>query len=127
MSLITGTRAQAVGLSVLSKKLSRLHTACPGICLFDLQQSKDRKYLMSSTKVSAESSREPFKDMQVLKYLPCHLMSCQCTLYNTLFFSSKETQWFLKKMNNVSESDCDCLPDCELTEFQHSHSITNLM
>ena len=44
MSLLTGTRAQAVGLSVLSKKLSRLHTACPGI--FDLQQSKDRKYLM---------------------------------------------------------------------------------
>ena len=46
MSLLTGTRAQAVGLSVLSKKLSRLHTACPGIRLFDLQQSKDRKYLM---------------------------------------------------------------------------------
>ena len=48
-------------------------------------------------------------------------------MYNTLFFSSKETQWFLKKMNSMSESDCDCLPDCELTEFQHSHSITNLM
>ena len=55
-------------------------------------------------------------------YLHCHLMP-----YTTLFYSSNETHWFLKKMNSVSESDCDCLPDCEHTEFQHSHSITNLM
>ena len=41
--------------------------------------------------------------------------------------STNETRWFLADMADISESECDCLPDCELTEFQFSHGAVDLM
>ena len=41
--------------------------------------------------------------------------------------SSNETHWFLKTMSSVSESECACLPDCQFTDFQFSHTSANLM
>ena len=45
----------------------------------------------------------------------------------TLTPSTSETHLFLKAMTEVSASECDCLPDCELTEFQYSHSAAEIL
>ena len=42
------THTQAAGLSVDSKRLSKLQTACHGIHLFDLDPAKDYKYSMKN-------------------------------------------------------------------------------
>ena len=42
-------------------------------------------------------------------------------------FSAKMTQNFLREMRTVSGSNCDCLPDCELTDLLHSVTTTNFM
>merc|ERR1719430_1352990 len=40
--------------------------------------------------------------------------------------SVQETAQFLWKMNNVLESDCDCLPDCDYTDLHYTVSTTSL-
>ena len=45
----------------------------------------------------------------------------------TLTPSTNETHWFLKAMTEVSASECDCLPDCELTEFHYTHSAAEFL
>ena len=41
--------------------------------------------------------------------------------------SLEETPKFLRAMRNVSATQCDCLPDCESTNFQYSVSTNNFM
>ena len=43
------------------------------------------------------------------------------------FLSASKAQEFLRQMSSTVESDCDCLPDCELMDLQYSVSTTNLM
>ena len=43
------------------------------------------------------------------------------------FLSVSKAQEFLRQMSNTTESDCDCLPDCELMDLQYSVTTTNLM
>ena len=43
------------------------------------------------------------------------------------FLSASKAQEFLRQMSNTAESDCDCLPDCELMDLQYSVSTTNFM
>ena len=52
------------------------------------------------------------------------------SVYHYLMYwlhSASETREFLKVMANVSELDCNCLPDCDLTKFHFTHSTTDLM
>ena len=48
--------------------------------------------------------------------------------FSTKFvLSVSKGQKFLREMKNTSTSKCNCLPDCELMDLQHSVSTTNLM
>ena len=47
--------------------------------------------------------------------------------YQSPFLSASKAQEFLRRMSNTTESDCDCLPDCELMDLQYSVTTTSLM
>ena len=47
--------------------------------------------------------------------------------YYAVIFSTRELPGFLIEMKNLSKSDCDCLPDCHLMDFQYTVSTTDLM
>ena len=42
-------------------------------------------------------------------------------------FSVKNARRFLRNMKDASGSNCNCLPDCELTDLQHSLATTSFM
>ena len=42
-------------------------------------------------------------------------------------FSVSKAQQFLRLMSDTMEAGCDCLPDCELMDLQHSVSTSKLM
>ena len=42
-------------------------------------------------------------------------------------FSVKNARKFLRNMKDASGSNCNCLPDCELTDLQHSLATTDFM
>ena len=48
-------------------------------------------------------------------------------LMSSIQHSAIEAHEFLKAMANVSESECDCLPDCDMTKFHYTHSTADLM
>ena len=47
--------------------------------------------------------------------------------FRSPFLSASKAQDFLRQMSNTTESDCDCLPDCELVDLQYSVTTNNLM
>ena len=42
-------------------------------------------------------------------------------------FSASKAQEFLRLMSDTMEAGCECLPDCELMDLQHSVSTSKLM
>ena len=44
-----------------------------------------------------------------------------------IYLSASEGQEFLASMSKTTESDCDCLPDCDLLDLQYSVSSADLM
>ena len=44
-----------------------------------------------------------------------------------IYLSASEGQEFLAAMSKTTESDCDCLPDCDLLDLQYSVSSADLM
>ena len=63
--------------------------------------------------------------MQVL-IIFSHEIQCWQVLRNQIF-SVRKAQEFLGEMSKTTESDCDCLPDCDLMDLQYSLSTTDLM
>ena len=52
----------------------------------------------------------------------------QAKIINWKFIvSASEGQEFLAAMGKTTESDCDCLPDCDLLDLQYSVSSADLM
>ena len=43
------------------------------------------------------------------------------------FLSASQAQVFLRQMSKTTESNCNCLPDCELMDLQYSVTTTNFM
>ena len=65
-----------------------------------------------------------FRNSKMLKFGFSILV---CGTYYAVIFSTRELPGFLSEMKNLSKSDCDCLPDCHLMDFQYTVSTTDLM
>ena len=138
---------------VLTHKLSTgvwHQKSCCNFALYTLvkQIRLERKYQNLYQKVPTSPLPEPNEDMQVIKILACIVSVVSafkgskrfcyvesiteiglfpCSLLLAVIFSTSELPGFLMEMKNLSASDCDCLPDCDLMEFQYTVSTTDLM
>ena len=57
----------------------------------------------------------------------CRYGAARNVHYFEIFLSASEGQEFLASMSKTTESDCDCLPDCDLLDLQYSVSSADLM
>ena len=71
--------------------------------------------------VHAPRSRRCKRYVQVWAQAVCNVH------YFEIHLSASEGQEFLASMSKTTESDCDCLPDCDLLDLQYSVSSADLM
>ena len=71
--------------------------------------------------VHAPRSRRCKRHVQVWTQAVCNVH------YFEIYLSASEGQEFLASMSKTTESDCDCLPDCDLLDLQYSVSSADLM
>ena len=83
---------------------------------------------ISYIKVPAPESGWRQRCLQVLQFVLIEQRDEMVTsITEKPFLSASKAQEFLRQMSSTAESDCDCLPDCELMDLQYSVSTTNLM
>ena len=63
---------------------------------------------------------------QVAGVPPCRCEWPQIAMVIIIFASSSKTADFLNTMALVKSDSCDCLPDCESTEYQYALSSSSL-
>ena len=120
------THTQAAGLSVDWKRRFQSRSVCPGTWIPRQKSLKwmfPTRYLPRRDNTFKKTCRNLKLDLPPLKIE----LWLWASSYIVKPSSTNATHWFLKAMTNVSESECDCLPDCELTEFQHSHSAADFL
>ena len=120
------THTQAAGLSVDWKRRFQSRSVCPGTWIPRQETLKcmfPTRYLPRRDNTFKKTCRNLKLDLPPLKIE----LWLWASSYIVKPSSTNATHWFLKAMTNVSESECDCLPDCDLTEFQHSHSAADFL
>ena len=73
------------------------------------------------SQVHAPRSQRCKRYVQVWSHPTCNVH------YFEIYLSASEGQEFLAAMGKITESDCDCLPDCDLLDLQYSVSSADLM
>ena len=112
-----GTPEQAANLNVEWRKPCQLLIVCHG----ELHTSPKNNQKSFFTRYMPQNPSDPKETCRSL-----HKTWKHSSLQKQLF-SVKNARKFLRNMKDASGSKCDCLPDCELTDLQHSLATTDFM